>query len=97
MPAWPKKCGHEASNANVDADESTSDDDDEADENNYDDSSDDDYRSGRRGRLAPHEIVDREYARSTTFSVIEGAGRTLKGSDLRRVRNAVWSCTGFED
>ncbi|GFZ16340.1 pleckstrin homology (PH) domain-containing protein [Actinidia rufa] len=26
----------------------------------------------------------------TTFSVLEGVGRTLKGRDLRQVRNAVW-------
>lgn len=51
------------------------------------------------GRLPPHEIVAREYAKSqsTTFSVIEGAGRTLKGMDLRRVRNSVWRRTGFVD
>ncbi|XP_020249476.1 early nodulin-20-like [Asparagus officinalis] len=33
----------------------------------------------------------------TTFSVLEGVGRTLKGRDLRRVRNAVWRKTGFLD
>jgi hypothetical protein len=50
-------------------------------------------------RLPPHELVAREYARSqrTTFSVCEGQGRTLKGRDLSRVRNAVWSQMGFAD
>lgn len=50
-------------------------------------------------KLPPHEYLAREYAKSqaTTFSVIEGAGRTLKGMDLRRVRNAVWRQTGFID
>ncbi|KAI8013713.1 hypothetical protein LOK49_LG05G01018 [Camellia lanceoleosa] len=45
--------------------------------------------------LPPHEIVARGSARSpkTTFSVLEGAGRTLKGRDLRQVRNAVWHTT----
>lgn len=50
-------------------------------------------------RLPPHELLAREYARShrTTFSVCEGLGRTLKGRDLSRVRNAVWSQMGFAD
>lgn len=50
-------------------------------------------------RLPPHELLAREYARSqtTSFSVCEGQGRTLKGRDLSRVRNAVWSKIGFAD
>ncbi|XAR64721.1 hypothetical protein NMG60_11008514 [Bertholletia excelsa] len=49
--------------------------------------------------LPPHEIVARGSAKSpkTTFSVLEGVGRTLKGRDLRQVRNAVWRQTGFLD
>lgn len=50
--------------------------------------------------LPPHEIVDRAQRKGepmTTFSVLEGAGRTLKGRDLRRVRNAIWRTTGFLD
>ncbi|KAI3802168.1 hypothetical protein L1987_30298 [Smallanthus sonchifolius] len=49
--------------------------------------------------LPPHEIVARGSSKSphTTFSVLEGAGRTLKGRDLRLVRNAVWRKTGFLD
>ncbi|PKA65770.1 hypothetical protein AXF42_Ash013185 [Apostasia shenzhenica] len=50
--------------------------------------------------LPPHEIVARASGMGspmTTFSVLEGAGRTLKGRDLRRVRNAVWRQTGFLD
>ncbi|EES01798.1 hypothetical protein SORBI_3003G365400 [Sorghum bicolor] len=50
--------------------------------------------------LPPHEMVARARAREspmTTFSVLEGAGRTLKGRDLRQVRNAVWRRTGFLD
>ncbi|KAJ1691970.1 hypothetical protein LUZ63_016125 [Rhynchospora breviuscula] len=31
----------------------------------------------------------------TTASVFEGVGRTLKGRDMSRVRDAVWSQTGF--
>ncbi|KAK6126462.1 hypothetical protein DH2020_039798 [Rehmannia glutinosa] len=49
--------------------------------------------------LPPHEIVARGSLRNqkTTFSVLEGVGRTLKGRDLRQVRNAVWRQTGFLD
>ncbi|XP_062201713.1 protein S40-7-like [Phragmites australis] len=43
----------------------------------------------------PHEIVARRAAAHS--SVLEGAGRTLKGRDLRRVRNAVLRRTGFLD
>ncbi|XAR52167.1 hypothetical protein NMG60_11020093 [Bertholletia excelsa] len=45
--------------------------------------------------IPPHVIVAR--SRVTTFSVLEGVGRTLKGRDLRRVRNAVFQKTGFID
>lgn len=49
--------------------------------------------------LPPHEIVARGSGMSpkTTFSVLEGVGRTLKGRDLRQVRNAVFRQTGFLD
>ena len=65
---------------------------DDSDNDKGDDDDDDE-------RLPPHELVAREYARSqrTTFSVCEGQGRTLKGRDLSRVRNAVWSQMGFAD
>lgn len=45
--------------------------------------------------LPPHEVVWRR--RVDSFSVVEGIGRTLKGRDLSRVRNAVWAQTGFQD
>ncbi|KAG0473231.1 hypothetical protein HPP92_015088 [Vanilla planifolia] len=45
--------------------------------------------------LPPHLIVAR--SQEMTFSVFEGVGRTLKGRDLRRVRNAVFQRTGFLD
>ncbi|KAJ7948011.1 Senescence regulator [Quillaja saponaria] len=49
--------------------------------------------------LPPHEIVARSSVQSPILacSVLEGVGRTLKGSDLRKVRNAVWRQTGFLD
>lgn len=50
-------------------------------------------------RLPPHELLAKEYAQRQimTSSVCEGQGRTLKGRDMRRVRNAVWRQTGFAD
>ncbi|VAH04423.1 unnamed protein product [Triticum turgidum subsp. durum] len=52
---------------------------------------------GDRQWVPPHEqLMYRERA-AASFSVREGAGRTLKGRDLRRVRNAIWEKTGFQD
>uniref|UniRef100_A0A0D9XP66 Uncharacterized protein n=1 Tax=Leersia perrieri TaxID=77586 RepID=A0A0D9XP66_9ORYZ len=48
--------------------------------------------------VPPHEIVARRAAAAAHHSsVLEGSGRTLKGRDLRRVRNAVLRRTGFLD
>ncbi|XP_059659496.1 protein S40-4 [Cornus florida] len=46
-------------------------------------------------RIPPHELLAR--TRIASFSVHEGIGRTLKGRDLSRVRNAIWEKTGFQD
>uniref|UniRef100_A0A0E0EBZ3 Uncharacterized protein n=1 Tax=Oryza meridionalis TaxID=40149 RepID=A0A0E0EBZ3_9ORYZ len=45
------------------------------------------------GWVPPHVYLARRQARS---SVVEGVGRTLKGRDASRVRDAVWSRTGFD-
>ncbi|KAK1373603.1 Senescence regulator [Heracleum sosnowskyi] len=45
--------------------------------------------------VAPHEYLAR--TRVASYSVHEGVGRTLKGRDLSRVRNAIWEKTGFQD
>ena len=45
--------------------------------------------------VPPHEYLAREHGTSVTTSVFEGVGRTLKGRDMSRVRDAVWSKTGF--
>ncbi|KAL1202442.1 Protein S40-7 [Cardamine amara subsp. amara] len=61
---------------------------------------DDDEEGEEEGEmLPPHEIVARSLAQSSLLScsVLEGAGRTLKGRDLRQVRNAVFRRTGFID
>lgn len=45
--------------------------------------------------VPPHEYLARS-RNSNAHSVFEGIGRTLKGRDLSRVRDAVWSQTGFD-
>lgn len=47
--------------------------------------------------VPPHEWIARKLARSqiSSFSVCEGIGRTLKGRDLSKVRNAILTKTGF--
>jgi len=47
--------------------------------------------------MAPHEWIARRLARRqiSSFSVCEGIGRTLKGRDLSKVRNAILAKTGF--
>ncbi|KAF7823216.1 Senescence regulator [Senna tora] len=64
----------------------------------FDEDVDDEGDEGEE-MLPPHEIVARNSAQSPmlAYSVLEGAGRTLKGRDLRQVRNAVWRQTGFLD
>lgn len=47
--------------------------------------------------LPPHEVVAARDSPMLANSVLEGAGRTLKGRDLRQVRNAIWRKTGFLD
>ncbi|XP_038998193.1 uncharacterized protein LOC120123342 [Hibiscus syriacus] len=48
-------------------------------------------------KFPPHEIIAKRLARSriSSFSVFEGVGRKLKGRDLRKVRTAVLTKTGF--
>lgn len=58
------------------------------------DEGDDEYEGGN-DRMPPHEYLAR--TRGASFSVHEGVGRTLKGRDLSRVRNAIWKQIGFED
>ncbi|KAF3679970.1 hypothetical protein P3S67_007524 [Capsicum chacoense] len=63
--------------------------------------SDDDFDGGDDldCRIPPHEFLAKQLERTriASFSVHEGVGRTLKGRDLSRVRNAIWEKTGFED
>ncbi|GER57721.1 hypothetical protein STAS_35538 [Striga asiatica] len=67
-------------------------------ENRRWDSEEEDAEEGG-DRLPPHEFLARQMARTriASYSVHEGIGRTLKGRDLSRVRNAIWQKTGFQD
>lgn len=72
---------------------------DEYRENRQRESDDDDYdkddAAENSDRIPPHEFLARN--RIASFSVQEGIGRTLKGRDLSRVRNAIWQKIGFQD
>ena len=57
--------------------------------------SDDGFDEHDLGKVPPHEYLARSRSKTAT-SVFEGLGRTLKGRDMSRVRDAVWSQTGFD-
>ncbi|GAB2284694.1 hypothetical protein Dimus_019146 [Dionaea muscipula] len=73
---------------------SDEDDDDDDDEEEEEEDGCDDLDGGR---LPPHEWLAKKLARDqiSSFSVCEGAGRTLKGRDLSRVRHSILTKTGF--
>ncbi|URE09627.1 DUF584 domain containing protein [Musa troglodytarum] len=56
---------------------------------------DDDDDGGGGEMIPPHLIVASRMADKMAFSVCVGNGRTLKGRDLRRVRNTILRLTGF--
>ncbi|WJX96877.1 hypothetical protein P8452_78019 [Trifolium repens] len=56
---------------------------------------DDGYEDNDSEMVPPHEYLARG-RKMAANSVFEGVGRTLKGRDLRRVRDAVWNQTGFD-
>lgn len=72
---------------------------DDSSEDNDDDgvADDDEDKEGFDERVPPHELIAKRMARAqiSSFSVVEGVGRTLKGRDLSKVRNAVLNKTGF--
>ncbi|GMH05312.1 hypothetical protein Nepgr_007152 [Nepenthes gracilis] len=56
---------------------------------------DDGFDEHDSGMDPPHEYLARSRKMAAT-SVFEGVGRTLRGRDLSRLRDAVWSQTGFD-
>ncbi|XP_012472732.1 uncharacterized protein LOC105789939 [Gossypium raimondii] len=87
IPDWSKILREEYRNNRR---SSESDDDDDVEE--------DDWLEGGV-RIPPHEFLAKQMAKTgiASFSVQEGVGRTLKGRDLRRVRNAIFEKFGFQD
>ncbi|KAK8601074.1 hypothetical protein V6N13_059177 [Hibiscus sabdariffa] len=57
--------------------------------------SDDGLNDSDSEMVPPHEYLARS-KKSGGTSVFEGVGRTLKGRDMSRVRDAVWNQTGFD-
>ncbi|KAF1882030.1 hypothetical protein Lal_00038673 [Lupinus albus] len=55
---------------------------------------DGDFDEDESDMVPPHEYLARS-RNAAANSVFEGVGRTLKGRDMSRVRDAVWSQTGF--
>lgn len=101
IPDWSKICMKNSKKASSNK-ASWLNDDDEGDGvlndgDDSDDDDDDDHDDVDDTKLPPHEWLAKKYERSqiSSFSVLEGVGRKLKGRDLSRVRNAVLSKTGF--
>ncbi|XP_038976485.1 uncharacterized protein LOC120107324 [Phoenix dactylifera] len=80
--SWAPRCSfHDSDNNSMDGD--------------YDDDDDDFGNNSSDERIPPHIIVARRTSDKMAFSVCVGKGRTLKGRDLYRVRNAILRMTGF--
>ncbi|XP_072952351.1 uncharacterized protein [Typha angustifolia] len=60
----------------------------------YDDD-DDGSQSDSIEIIPPHVLIARRYRDKMACSVCVGNGRTLKGLDLKRVRNSILRMTGF--
>ncbi|XP_058001337.1 protein S40-5 isoform X1 [Hevea brasiliensis] len=107
IPDWSKFCKRKTKKASKNASSlhyEDYDEDHESDGDSYNgvvnEDNDDEYEnkdSDYYFKLPPHELIARRLARSqiSSFSVFEGVGRTLKGRDLSKVRNAVLTRTGF--
>lgn len=82
IPNWQKVYGKKGAKIDYDT-ESSQNDDVDADEDGE--------------MIPPHEYIAKRFARAkiSSFSMCEGNGRTLKGRDLRRVRNDILTKTGF--
>lgn len=103
IPDWSKIYGSSFRSKNTIRDShpwlSADSDDDRVNHQSWEISKDDSEEEEEDGNdmIPPHEWIARKVSKSEifSFSVCEGAGRTLKGRDLSRVRNAVLTKTGF--
>ncbi|XP_039123074.1 uncharacterized protein LOC120259523 [Dioscorea cayenensis subsp. rotundata] len=66
-------------------------------DNDNEDDEDDDYNDydDDKGKVPPHVVVARRFTDRMVYSVCTGNGRTLKGRDLRNVRDSILRMTGF--
>lgn len=104
IPDWSKIYGKKSSKNNTfwvdDEDDGSSDDDDgviiSSGWDRVEEEEEEDVDGGSM-MIPPHEWIAKKQARSqiSSFSVHEGVGRTLKGRDLKNVRNAILTKTGF--
>ncbi|KAJ0575063.1 putative senescence regulator S40 [Helianthus annuus] len=53
------------------------------------------YEDDDGDMVPPHEYIARRLATSSISMCEEGVRRTLKGRDLNKLRNAIWTKTGF--
>ncbi|KAG5622905.1 hypothetical protein H5410_008123 [Solanum commersonii] len=85
IPEWPKNSNKQKSRTEDGSSFSSV---------NVEEEEDDDYGDGI---VPPHEYIARRVARNqiASFSMMEGVGRTLKGRDLSKLRNAILTKTGF--
>lgn len=99
IPDWSKIYGNNSRKASKKNSSWLNDDDDDDGNDSGDDDDDDEYEEDDEydSKVPPHELLARRVARSqiSSFSVCEGVGRTLKGRDLSKLRNAVLTRTGF--
>ncbi|KAL0321130.1 UNVERIFIED_CONTAM: hypothetical protein Sradi_5374500 [Sesamum radiatum] len=92
VPDWSKNLKKRCRrNLWDDASDAHNDDDDGVHDGKTDDDDDDDEM------VPPHEYLARRLASTqiASFSMCEGVGRTLKGRDLSKLRNAILTKTGF--
>ncbi|KAF5727955.1 transcription initiation factor TFIID subunit 11 [Tripterygium wilfordii] len=95
IPNWPNKHHRKPKNLTNGDDEDDKDFDVE-DDKDFDGDGDVEEEE-ETPNMPPHELIARRLARTHTssFSVLEGVGRKLKGRDLCEVRNAILTKTGF--
>ncbi|KAL5577751.1 hypothetical protein UlMin_019450 [Ulmus minor] len=106
VPNWANMYRHKSKKSSKNAswhDDGNDDEDEDEDDGvvnhgrDSDDEDDDDDDDEYDCKVPPHELIARRLSKSqiSSFSVFEGVGRTLKGRDLSKVRNAVLTKTGF--
>ncbi|KAF5728407.1 transcription initiation factor TFIID subunit 11 [Tripterygium wilfordii] len=99
IPNWPKNYLQRSKDLTPKNDNGHGHDDDDVEDFDGGDDDDDDVdvEEEEIPKMPPHELIARRLARThiSSFSVLEGVGRKLKGRDLSEVRNAILAKTGF--